>query len=237
VVADEGDPVEVCAHGEKRGRGRADDECVSVAEIEDDGGWNNARGKPGWAAATVIGVGAVLLISGAVVILDQAASLGAILLAVAIAGAASFFAARVQVEAMVRVLEGLRLLVPIVAFGVTGAVIGSRRGTLAFDQIGAQLIVVLVLALALEARFFRVRGTDERTDVMASLLVIALLATGEAYAMAAVLDGRAGHADMVGGAIAAGFAGVGVSAVLGPVRRAAADDDTATERHTPHSKT
>jgi hypothetical protein len=150
-----------------------------------------------------------MMISGAVVILDQAASLGAILLAVAIAGAASFLAARVQIEAMVRALEGLRLLVPIVAFGVTGAVIGSRRGTLAFDQIGAQLIVVLLLALALEARFFGVRGTDERADVMASLLVMALLATGEAYATAAVLDGRAGHADMVGGAIAAGFAGIG----------------------------
>jgi hypothetical protein len=163
----------------------------------------------------------ILMVSGGVMVLDTAANLWAILLAMAMAGAVSLFAARVQIEAMVRVLEALRLLVPIVVFAITGALIGSQKGTLAFDQIGAQLIVVLLLALALEARFFRVRGTDERVDVMASLLVMALLAAGEAYAMGAVLSGKPGHAEMVGGAIAAGFAAVAVSAVLGPARRAA----------------
>lgn len=95
-------------------------------------------------------------------VLDTASILGAILLAVAMAGAASLFAARVHIEAMVRALEALRLLVPIVVFAIIGALIESQKETLAFDQIGAQLIVVLLLALALEARFFRVRGTDER---------------------------------------------------------------------------
>jgi hypothetical protein len=181
--------------------------------------------KPRWAIAAPIGIGAVLMVSGAVMILHAAASLGAILLALAMAGAASLFAARVQIEAMVRALEALRLLVPIVVFAITGALIGSQKGTLAFDQIGAQLIVVLLLALALEARFFRVRGTDERVDVMASLLGMALLAAGEAYAMGAVLSGKADHAEMVGGAIAAGFAAVAVSAMLGPARRAAAGEE------------
>jgi hypothetical protein len=181
--------------------------------------------KSRWAVAAPIGIGAILMISGAVMILDTAASLGALLLASAMAGAASLFAARVQIEAMVRMLEALRLLVPIVVFAITGALIGSQKGTLAFDQIGAQLIVVLLLALALEARFFRVHGTDERVDVMASLLVMALLAAGEAYAMGAVLSGKPDHAEMVGGAIAGGFAAVAVSAVLGPVRRAAESEE------------
>lgn len=184
--------------------------------------------KPRRAIAAPIGIGAVLMVSGAVMILHAAASLGAILLALAMAGAASLFAARVQIEAMVRALEALRLLVPIVVFAITGALIGSQKGTLAFDQIGAQLIVVLLLALALEARFFRVRGTDERVDVMASLFVMALLAAGEAYAMGAVLSGKPDHAEMVGGAIAGGFAAVAVSAMLGPARRAAEGEEPET---------
>lgn len=181
--------------------------------------------RPRWAIAAPIGIGAVLMISGAVMVLNTAANLGAFLLALIMAGATSLFAARVQIDALVRALEALRLLVPIVVFAITGALIGSQKGTLAFDQIGAQLIVVLLLALALEARFFRVRGTDERVDAMASLLVMALLAAGEAYAMGAVLSGKPGHAEMVGGAIAAGFAAVAVSAVLGPARRAAESEE------------
>jgi len=70
--------------------------------------------KPRWARATLIGIGAILMVSGAVMILDATASVGAILLAFALAGAASLFAARVRIEAMVRALEALRLLVPIV---------------------------------------------------------------------------------------------------------------------------
>jgi len=93
--------------------------------------------------------------------------------------------------------------------------------------------VVLLFALALEARFFRVRGTDERVDVMASLFVMALLAAGEAYAMGAVLSGKPNHAEMVGGAIAGGFAAVAVSAMLGPARRAAESEEPETTTVSP----
>jgi hypothetical protein len=77
-------------------------------------------------------------------------------LALALLGALaiSLIAARVDIAAAVRTLDALRVLVPIVAFATTGAMIGARKGTIGFDEVGARLIIVLLLALALEARFF-----------------------------------------------------------------------------------
>jgi hypothetical protein len=187
----------------------------------------------------VLVVGAILLVSGALMIVRDSTGPAALVIAVVAVALICSAAARVDLGAMVRTLAALRLLVPIVAFFLVGTLIGSRKGTLAFDEVGAQLIVVLLLALALEARFFRI-GVD-RFEAMVSLLVIALLAAGELYALLGVLDRAPGHAEMIGGAIAAGFAAVAVSAVLGPARRAAEAEDgrggTASSGHTPTSTT
>lgn len=47
---------------------------------------------------------------------------------------------------------------------------------------------------------------------------MALLAVGELYALSSLLTHEPGHAAMVGGAIAAGFTAVSVSALLGPAK-------------------
>jgi hypothetical protein len=164
----------------------------------------------------VVGIGLILMISGAIMIVSSSASLSALIAAALTALVISALSAKVDIAATIQTLEALRVLVPIIAFSIVGAVIGSRDGTLRFDDIGAQLIVVLLLALALEARFFRIRGDEERFDAVGVFFVMALLAVGEFYALAGVLSREPHHAEMVGGAIAAGFAAVAVSAVLGP---------------------
>jgi hypothetical protein len=179
--------------------------------------------KQAWAVVVVVVVGAILMVSGALMIVRDSTGPGPLVIAVVFVALICTFAARVDLAAMVRALDALRLLVPIVAFFLVGTFIGSRKGTLAFDEVGAQLIIVLLLALALEARFFRI-GVD-RFDAMVSLLVIALLAAGELYALQGVLDRAPEHAEMIGGAIAAGFAAVAVSAVLGPTRRSVSEED------------
>jgi hypothetical protein len=178
-----------------------------------------------WTTVVVVGVGAALLGSGAILVVRSSASPGALAFAVVVALAVSMVAARLDVAAAIQVLDALRVLVPIVASSVVGALIGSRQGTFGFDEVGAQLIVVLLLALALEARFFRVRGDEERLDALAPFLVMALLAVGEAYALAGLLSGHPHHAEMVGGAIAAGFAAVAVSAIVGPGRQSEVPGD------------
>jgi hypothetical protein len=172
----------------------------------------------------VSGLGLLLIVCGSIMVLSTSASLTTVIAGALGALLIVVVSAKVDVGAMIRTLEGLRILVPIAAFSIVGAMIGARKGTLQFDEIGAQLIVVLLLALALEARFFRIRGDEERFDALGTLFVMALLAVGELYAMSGVLGGEPRHAEMVGGAIAAGFAAVAVSAVLGPTRAEAKVD-------------
>lgn len=180
-----------------------------------------ARGK---AIVFVSGIGAVVILSAVAMIARSAASPSSLGIGILFALAISAIAARLDIAAMVRTLETLRVIVPILAFSVAGAAIGARPGTIQFDEVGAQLIVVLLLALAVEARFFRVSGDEERLDALASFFVMTLLAVGEFYALSGLLSGEPRHAEMIAGAIAAGFAAVAVSAMLGPAKRQAEGD-------------
>jgi hypothetical protein len=65
---------------------------------------------------------------------------------------------------------------------VASLFIGSSQGTTAFDEIGAQVIVVLLLALALEARFFRLHRVREPLELGATLFTMLVLGAGEFYA-------------------------------------------------------
>jgi len=174
--------------------------------------------------ALVAGFGLLLVACGAIFVIQSSTSTGALAIAVLVAVAIALIAGRLNVALLVDALEGLGLIVPIAAFTITGALIGSENGTIPFHEIGAQLIVVLLLALALEARFFGVRNSTERLDFLIPLYVMALLAIGEFYALRSLLNHEPRHAEMVGGAIAAGFAAVSVSALLGPTRRSSADE-------------
>jgi hypothetical protein len=77
------------------------------------------------------------------------------------------------------------------------------------------VIVVLLLALALEARFFRLRRARERLELGAMLFTMLLLGSGEFYALHGVAVAHSEHADLIAGAIAAGFVAVAITAFTG----------------------
>jgi len=122
---------------------------------------------------------------------------------------------RADVESLLRALDVLRSILPVVAFAVTSLFVGSSNGTVAFDEIGAQVIVVLLLALALEARFFRLHRVKEPLELGAMLFTMLLLGSGEFYALHGVAVAHSAHADVISGAIAAGFVAVAVAALTG----------------------
>jgi O-antigen ligase len=115
-----------------------------------------------------------------------------------------------------RALDGLRLFLPIVAFALVSQLAGEPRASRPFDEVAAQVIPVLLLALALEARFFRLHRIREPLDLAAALFTMLVLGCGEFYAFQGTLANRPEHAGLIGGAVAAGFVAVAVAALTGP---------------------
>jgi hypothetical protein len=126
---------------------------------------------------------------------------------------------RVRAEPLIAVLETTRAILPVVAFLSISLLVGRGAGNVAFDELGAQVIVVLLLALAIDARFFRLHAAAETQDVISILFTMLVLGIGEFYAVRGVLTHKPHEAGMVAGAIAAGFLGVSVTALIGGARR------------------
>jgi hypothetical protein len=123
---------------------------------------------------------------------------------------------RTDAQVLLRRLNEARLFLPVLAFVIATFFIGDARGSAAFHEIGAQVIVVLLLALALEARFFRLHRVREPLDLAVTLFTMLILGCGEFYAFQSIASENPAHADMVGGAIAVGFVAVAVAALVGP---------------------
>jgi MFS family permease len=112
-------------------------------------------------------------------------------------------------------LEFARAGLPIVAFAVCTVFVEPSSGTLGFDEVGAQIVVVLLLVLAIDTRFFRLRKDRDGLDRAAILFTMILLGAGEYYALQSLIDDQPRHSEMVAGAIAAGFVAVAVTALVG----------------------
>lgn len=130
---------------------------------------------------------------------------------------------RIDVSLLQRRLEDLRAALPVLAFVVFTSVVTPSAGTKSFDEIGAQVIVVLLLALAIDARFFRLQTDRDRLDIAAVCFTMLLLATGEFYALKGIFTQHPAHGEIVAGAIAAGFVAVAVTALAGSGKRALGD--------------
>lgn len=126
-----------------------------------------------------------------------------------------------DLDRMAVALRAAHVFLPILAYLVTVAWIGSTRATVRFDEIGAQVIAVLVLALAIDVRFFRLTADRDRLEVMSTCFVMILLAIGELYALRGVFTGAPEHGEIVAASIAVGFTAVAVSALIRPLRAAA----------------
>jgi hypothetical protein len=171
-----------------------------------------------FAVAILLALAAVVVAAGVAFFLAEGAhlagALGGTLFALIIVVALL----RTDTELLIRALRGLQVLGPIVAFSLISLLMGKTSGSLHFDEVGAQILIVLLLALAVDARFFRLRAGRDRLDVAAILFTMSLLAVGEYYSLNALLTDHPAHAEMIAGAIAAGFAAVAITALTGAGR-------------------
>jgi hypothetical protein len=99
---------------------------------------------------------------------------------------------------------------PIVIWGISAIVFGvvmggNRAGTIGFHSAAAQVIPVLVLAIALQGRTFDIRVVRRTSDLYLMILTFAALADGEYYALKSLYAHKPTNADLVAAAITAGF--------------------------------
>jgi hypothetical protein len=163
------------------------------------------------AVVIALGIGGLVLIF-AKSTAGPAATTVAFLLAVA---AIPLFR-RLNVAKVTEGLKELGAVLPLIAYLSFALLVEPRAGTVGFDEISAQVIVVLLLALAIDARFFRLRAGGHWLDVAATFWTLVMLGAGEYYALDAVFTHHPKHQGDVAGAIAAGFVAVAVAALVRP---------------------
>jgi hypothetical protein len=165
--------------------------------------------------AILLALGLLIVVGGVALALGEGARFPAALIDTVVVLIAFVLLFRADIRLLIHALRGLQPILPIVAFSLTSLLMGKTTGTVRFDEIAAQVIVVLVLALAIDARFFRLRADRNRLDVVAILYTMLLLAIGELYALKGLLASHPAHAETIAGAIAAGFTAVAVTAMTG----------------------
>lgn len=168
--------------------------------------------------AALLLLGAVLIVGGALIVIEDAESPTSLVVALFLALGFFYLLLRIDVEQTLGFFEVVGAVLPIVAFTVFSATT-PQEGSETFNEVGAQVIIVLLLALAIDTRFFRLRSDRDRLDLAATVFTMILLGCGEFYALQGLFTGDPQHSEMVAGAIAAGFVAVAISALQGPNER------------------
>jgi hypothetical protein len=111
--------------------------------------------------------------------------------------------------------------IPLLMFVMVLIVAWSSEPEIGFIQLCAQVIPVLLLALAVQSRVFRVRRYHRAGQGMLSSILLVIMAAGEALALATVYSGqvRAPFAGFIPAALGAGLAAVAVNAIWGDTSR------------------
>ena len=127
------------------------------------------------------------------------------------------------------VATGLAVL-PIVSFVATLVVLEDGDGSIPFHSTAGEIIPVLLLAIAIEAKGFARRRLRTGTQLGAALSTMLLLAYGGGEALQSLWKNEAHDGDVVGAALVAGFVGVLVVWWLGEeaARRTDGNDDALT---------
>lgn len=175
--------------------------------------------------AVALGVIAVLILALPLILNAASQSLHPLAIAMGlIFGTAFVTIPRIKVDSLIREIDALRLALPVFAYLLIAGFVGDSPGSLAFHEVASQIIVVLLLALAIEARFFRLRSARDPSDVRAMLFTMAALAAGEYMSLNSVGTEHPKNAGLVAGAIAAGFTAVAASAFVAPADSREQDD-------------
>ncbi len=178
--------------------------------------------------AVLFALAALLLTVGVALALLEGQKFSGALVGSLLAFALIVLLLRTDTELIVRLLGSLQMLGPVLAFTILSTVMGKTAGTLSFDEVSAQVLIVLLLALAVDARFFRLRSGQDRLDVIVVLYTMLLLAVGEFLALRGLLTSHPARAEMIAGAIAAGFTAVAIAALTGTDRDQAEVDSPST---------
>lgn len=174
--------------------------------------------RRGSAIAVALVILLILIVGGVALVVDSYKDPTSEAIDAVLAFALLAFLMRLDVERALQSLEDGRAALPVLAYAVILVLMGSTPGTTKFDEIAAQVIVVLLLALAVDARFFRLQAKRARLDTAGIVLTMMLLAVGEYCALRGLLTEDPTHAEIAAGAIAAGFTAVAISALAGPSR-------------------
>jgi hypothetical protein len=102
-----------------------------------------------------------------------------VVIAAMVATAVVASAASTNFDRMIAARHAARVFLSILAYLVPVAWIGSTRATVRFDEIGAQVIAILVLALAIDVRYFEIIESRDRLEVTSTCFVMILLGIGE----------------------------------------------------------
>jgi hypothetical protein len=115
-------------------------------------------------------------------------------------------------------------LVPFLVFvAVTWPLPQESSDSLRFQEQASQIILVLLIAYGIEAGAIRWRSRP--VNWILSLMTVAILLTGEVYALVDLATDSPDHADIIAGAMAAGVAAILIAAVQGASTSPAGGED------------
>ncbi|HEX5713009.1 MAG TPA: hypothetical protein VFX85_06825 [Solirubrobacterales bacterium] len=109
-------------------------------------------------------------------------------------------------------------LAPFIVFvAVTWPLPQESSDSLRFQEQASQIILVLLIAYGIEAGAIRWRSRP--VNWILSLMTVAILLTGEVYALIDLATDSPDHADIIAGSMAAGVTAILVTAVLGSTQK------------------
>jgi hypothetical protein len=108
-------------------------------------------------------------------------------------------------------------LAPFIVFVAVTWPLPQESEGLQFQEQASQIIVVLLIGYVIEAGAIRWRRRP--VNWILSAMTVLILIAGEVYALVDLASGEPGHADVIAGSMAAGFAAILIAAIQGSLQR------------------
>jgi hypothetical protein len=118
-------------------------------------------------------------------------------------------------------------VVPFLVFVAVTWPLARESKSLLFQEQASQILLVLLIGYAIEVGAIRWRGRP--VNWILSLMTLALLLVGEAYALVDLATENPDHADIIAGSMAAGVAAILIAAIQGSVEAERGKQDGASD--------
>ena len=124
--------------------------------------------------------------------------------------------ARFLVEFVAWAAPQVPFLAPFVVFVAVTWPLPQESEGLQFQEQASQIILVLLIGYVIEAGAIRWRSRP--VNWILSAMTVAILVTGETFALVDLASGDPGHADIIAGSMAAGLTAILIAAIQGSAR-------------------